>query len=169
MCRKAERLKEVLGILENLPDDSSHPVIIFASNKRDILMLYKTLNTSSRFCLMVHEDMDTFEVEKIADQWPVPLLVCWDEHTAKLGITNATSVIHYDMPPSKTKFSNRLCCMRQYFHDFSKTEQSTIKPTSHMIITEDCDRQLRSLNDLLVRLDCERPAELKQFMAGLLE
>ncbi|KAL4234120.1 hypothetical protein ACF0H5_005773 [Mactra antiquata] len=75
MCKSHERMKTTLGILENIPEDSSHPVIIFSSVKKDIIQLHKTMLSQSRSCLMVHQDMDHFEVRNIAQQWPVPLLI----------------------------------------------------------------------------------------------
>ena len=51
------------------------------------------------------------------------LTVCCDEHIVEMKICDANTIINYDLPGSKTRFCNRLACMRKYFWDFSVAEE----------------------------------------------
>ena len=56
----------------------------------------------------------------------VPAAVCTDKFVSYLHLTDIATVIHYDIPMSKTEFSNRLGCMRQHFRDFSKPDSEQV-------------------------------------------
>ena len=51
--------------------------------------------------------------------------VATDGSIPHLYINNATTIIHYDLPDSKTKFGNRMSCMsRHYWNFLTKDEVS---------------------------------------------
>ena len=52
--------------------------------------------------------------------------VCSDNHVMDMNIVDATVVIHYDLPDSKTKFGNRMSCMRQHFYNFTGAKQKKV-------------------------------------------
>lgn len=54
----------------------------------------------------------------------LPVSVCTDECVDDMKIDDANAVIHYDLPAeSKTRFGNRLSCMRKYYAKYSKSEE----------------------------------------------
>lgn len=50
--------------------------------------------------------------------------VCTDECVDDMKIDDANAVIHFDLPAeSKTRFGNRLSCMRKYYAKYSESEE----------------------------------------------
>lgn len=50
--------------------------------------------------------------------------VCTDECVDDMKIDDANAVIHFDLPSeSKTRFGNRLSCMRKYYAKYSESEE----------------------------------------------
>ncbi|XP_052233874.1 putative ATP-dependent RNA helicase TDRD12 isoform X2 [Dreissena polymorpha] len=178
MCRHDNRLQTVVNIVENLPgannssNSSKHvkeKTIIFSSSKSDLFLVFHALKSLSHYCMMVHPDMDLDQALQVAQQTNLPLLVCTDKYVSEMRISDATCVIHFDIPNSKTEFSNRLGCMRDYFQDFSRPKKHPVQTVSHLIITEECRNQARNLNELLVRSNSPQSMELQDFMAGIIQ
>ncbi|XP_052816086.1 uncharacterized protein LOC128242797 [Mya arenaria] len=185
MCRHNNRLDTVLCIVQNLPSYNSSSsssrarlkngkevrakTIIFCSQKSDVGLLHQTLRQYSIYCMMVHSDMDLYQALDVAKETELPLLVCDDKYVSEMRIRDATVIIHFDIPRSKTEFSNRMGCLRQYFRDFSKpeNEQPPIQAISHLIITEESWRQAKPVHDLLVRSGTKQTPELQKFMGGI--
>ena len=46
-----------------------------------------------------------------------------DECLIDLAIVDATAVIHFGIPGSKTKFGARLACMKNYFYDVTNIDE----------------------------------------------
>ncbi|KAL5022651.1 hypothetical protein ScPMuIL_001806 [Solemya velum] len=180
MCKKDQRIHELSGIIEDC-HGSVNKVIIFTSELEEAEFLYNVLMRLSLYVMVAHHKMDTYTTEQVAVRWNSHygsdmkvILVCTDSCLTELQITDAEGVIHYNLPPSKTKFGNRLACMKDNYHHHrqAKEETETDKkklPISYIMMNEDCDLQAWSIQDLLTRTKSQIPPQLKALLAGMTE
>ncbi|KAL3859121.1 hypothetical protein ACJMK2_009353 [Sinanodonta woodiana] len=168
MCKTDQQSQQVLALMETIPMDQNK-IIIFSSKKSSITYLKQLLSHQCKYNLLVYPEMSLEDIELVREEWisSNPVLICHDELVSELWVSNANVVIHYDLPDSKTKFGNRLSCMRQYFFDYSSETERSKEPTSHILITEECGMQMQSLDQLLRRSRCNIPIQMKAMLAGI--
>ncbi|CAL1536832.1 unnamed protein product [Lymnaea stagnalis] len=171
LLRLNERLTAFCNLLDSLKSDH---VVAFSSDSDEVEEMWQAARSRGVYCLIIHEKLSQDTISAARDQWlhsshtkQLLLMVCTDQCYEDLAITNATCVIHYGLPASKTKFGNRLMCMLDYFIDRTSKIQPEMQPVSHVILTENCANHLSSFYELLQRCPSEYDAKnLEGFLNG---
>ncbi|XP_061163126.1 putative ATP-dependent RNA helicase TDRD12 isoform X2 [Saccostrea echinata] len=178
MCQSSQRSTRLLEVLDSVLSNGVK-VIIFTTTVNDVCFLIKLLKSHSLCCLKIHHQMESYEIEMAVHDWKSgsekdgpKLLVCTDECISDIKIDDANAVIHYDIPAeSKSRFGNRLSCLRKYYAHYSGLEEEeggqNVKPISYILMTEQSTGQARSVRDLLRRLKLPIPRELTALLAGM--
>uniref|UniRef100_A0A8W8K9B9 RNA helicase n=1 Tax=Magallana gigas TaxID=29159 RepID=A0A8W8K9B9_MAGGI len=178
MCPSSLRSTRLLELLDAILNKGMK-VIIFTTTVNDVCFIMELLKSHSLCCNKIHHQMDSYEVEAVLHDWSSglekdspKLLVCTDECIDDMKIDDANAVIHFDLPSeSKTRFGNRLSCMRKYYAKYSESEEQEegqlVKPMSYILMTEHSTGQARSVRDLLKRLKTPIPRELAAMLAGM--
>ncbi|XP_078337026.1 uncharacterized protein LOC111136315 isoform X2 [Crassostrea virginica] len=178
MCPSSLRSTRLLELLDAILNKGMK-IIIFTTTVNDVCFLVELLKSHSLCCNKIHHQMESYEMETAIHDWKSglendnpKLLVCTDECVDEMKIDDANAVIHYDLPAeSKTRFGNRLSCMRKYYAKYSESEEETegqlVKPMSYLLMTELSTGQARSVRDLLRRLKIPVPRELSAMLAGM--
>ncbi|CAC5374487.1 TDRD12 [Mytilus coruscus] len=172
VCRSMQKPNKFLDILDDILKDNCK-LIIFASTVNLACNVFKLLQSRSLCALLAHDSMDKFDIEEKSSSWycddgeePI-ILVATDGSIPHLYINNATTIIHYDLPDSKTKFGNRMSCMsRHYWNFLTKDEEQRVKPTSYILITEESTETVDTISKLLIRSKVKLPEQLRQMLAG---
>ncbi|OWF35619.1 Tudor domain-containing protein 12 [Mizuhopecten yessoensis] len=171
LWRTDQLVSQFLELVNSLAQENSK-MIIFCSNVNTTLHIHKLLKSRSLYSLLTHDKMDTLMLEQIGGEWEGPsdkgkILICTDESVEELKIVDATAIVHYELPSSKTKFGNRLSTMSKYYHNSSSKEKINIDPTSYILITEDSGRQVETILQLLKRTKSKIPRNLYSMVMGL--
>ncbi|XP_052060884.1 uncharacterized protein LOC127701133 isoform X2 [Mytilus californianus] len=172
VCHSMQKPNKFLDILDDILKDNCK-LIIFASTVNLACNVFKLLQSRSLCALLAHDSMDKFDIEEKSSSWycddgeePI-ILVATDGSIPHLYINNATTIIHYDLPDSKTKFGNRMSCMsRHYWNFLTKDEEQRVKPTSYILITEESTETVDTISKLLIRSKVKLPVQLRQMLAG---
>ncbi|XP_059168932.1 putative ATP-dependent RNA helicase TDRD12 [Physella acuta] len=176
LSRWEQRLTTFCNILDSL-SSSSQRVAAFTSDIKEAVEMSKAAKTRGVYCLLIHEELEHDTILETRTQWlnsslskQLIVLVCTDQCYQDLAITNATTVIHYGLPNSKTKFGNRLACMFDYFLDRTSGKIPELQPVSHVLVTNRCAERVKSLYEILERSrDAVYTAQLEQFLRGIKE
>ncbi|BFZ13477.1 hypothetical protein BsWGS_16516 [Bradybaena similaris] len=172
LTRLEHRLTTFCNLLGSL-SAMKHRVAVFTQDAAEAQQLYQAARSRSVYCLLVHEELPSDVIEETRTQWihssqskQLMVMVCTDQCYQDLAITNATMVIHYGLPDSKTKFGNRLACMLDYFMDRTSSIKPEIEPVSQVILTNRCADRAQSLYEILQRCPAEYSPQLEQFITG---
>ncbi|XP_033755165.1 putative ATP-dependent RNA helicase TDRD12 isoform X2 [Pecten maximus] len=172
LWRTDQLMPQFLELVSSLARDNCK-LIIFCSNVNTTLHIHKMLKSRSLYSLLSHDKMDTLMLEQIGGEWAGPIdkgkiLICTDESVEELKLVDATAIIHYDLPSSKTKFGNRLSTMSKYYYNSSiKEKVGDIEPTSYILITEESGRQVETILQLLKRTKSKIPRNLHSMVMGI--
>ncbi|XP_067651475.1 uncharacterized protein [Haliotis asinina] len=173
MCKYENRSYQLRSILEGI-GSPGNKIILCSSLVEEVEMLYEMLTAQSMHTLVCHDDMTLSDRDDMYRQWhnlssqdAALIMVMTDECVTDSNITDATHVIHYNLPKSKTRFGNRMACMLDYFYDFSKTKQPSIKPTSYIFVTDRNKKEVKSLANFLERSNSQIPKAMSSYMAGM--
>ncbi|XP_076111418.1 uncharacterized protein LOC143079744 isoform X2 [Mytilus galloprovincialis] len=172
VCRHMQKPNKFLDIMDDILKENCK-LIIFASKVNLACNVYKLLQSRSLCAMLAHDSMDKFDIEEKSSSWycyeeeePI-ILVATDGSIPHLYINNATTIIHYDLPDSKTKFGNRMSCMsRHYWNFLTKDEEQSVIPTSYILITEESTETVDTISKLLIRSKVKLPEQLRQMLAG---
>ncbi|RUS88335.1 hypothetical protein EGW08_003906, partial [Elysia chlorotica] len=177
MSRWENRLSTFCSLLDTMvPTDKR--VAAFTSDKEEAIEMWKGAKSRGVYCLLIHHELPEEVVTEARKQWlhsshtnQLIVMVCTDQCYQDLAITNATDVIHYGLPDSKTKFGNRLACMFDYFVDRTANDEPQMETegVSHVILTDKCAPRAEQLNEILQRCPSEHPPQLQEFLRGYRE
>ena len=178
MSKYNSKLVAFCQLLDSLAQtNTGEKVVAFSDNVKEANEIYQASKSRSIYTLIMHHEMESSELlEQSRTQWleavrsrQLMVMVCTDMCYVDLCVTNATAVIHYNLPPSKSKFGNRLSCMLDYFQDKTQSvdDSSSIEPVSHIIMTEREDVvKAQSLYDMLQRCNAEMPQKFNDYLRG---
>ncbi|XP_060063128.1 uncharacterized protein LOC132543628 [Ylistrum balloti] len=172
LWRTDQLAPQFLELVSSLAQENCK-MIIFCSNVNTTLYIHKLLKSRSLYSLLAHDKMDTLMLEQIGGEWAGPLdkgkiLICTDESGEELKVEDATAIVHYDLPSSKTKFGNRLSTMSKYYYNSTNKEKvADVEPTSYILITEDSGRQVETILQLLKRTKSKIPRNLHSMVMGI--
>ncbi|XP_035826123.1 uncharacterized protein LOC101851955 [Aplysia californica] len=181
MSKSDKKLTTFCGLLDSLASTSAgEKVIAFSEHVTEAVDMFKAAKSRGIYSLIIHERLESEEmIEEARVLWleasrskQLLLMVCTDRCCQDLAVTNATAVIHYGLPSSKTKFGNRLTCMLDFFDDktappqLNHNSRPRPEPVSHVIITEDRADRAQSLFEVLQRCKAEMPPQLQNFLQG---
>ncbi|XP_046549507.1 uncharacterized protein LOC124259410 isoform X2 [Haliotis rubra] len=173
MCKYENRSYQLRSILEGI-GSPGNKIILCSSLVEEVEMLYEMLTAQSMHTLVCHDDMTLSDRDEMYRQWhnlnsqdAALIMVMTDECVTDSNITDATHIIHYNLPKSKTRFGNRMACMLGYFYDFSKAKQPSVKPTSYIFVTDRNKKEVRSLANFLERSNSQIPKAMSNYMAGM--
>ncbi|ESO90820.1 hypothetical protein LOTGIDRAFT_233600 [Lottia gigantea] len=173
MCASRQRSSVLSHLLENI-DKKGHKIMIFASEIEDVESIRQLLMSRSMYGIIAHNNMTLAQLNEASRTWRDSkpssnsvIMVCTDECIANLSITDATHVIHYDQPPSKTKFGVRLSCLFNYYRNLPEKIKPSITPVSDILATENSLQSARTLSSFLQRSGAVIPPEFKHLVAGL--
>ncbi|GFR59726.1 ATP-dependent RNA helicase dbp2 [Elysia marginata] len=176
MSRWEQRLSTFCSLLDTMvPTDKR--VAAFTSDVEEAVEMWKGAKSRGVYCLLIHHELPVETVTEAREQWlhsshtkQLIVIVCTDQCYQDLAITNATDVIHYGLPDSKTKFGNRLACMFDFFKDRTTNEEhqpeSEAEGVSHVILTDRCAPRAEQLNEILQRCPSQHPPQLREFLRG---
>ncbi|XP_055890738.1 uncharacterized protein LOC106072324 isoform X3 [Biomphalaria glabrata] len=172
MSLSTKKLMTFCSVIDNLTSTLER-VVTFTSDLSEAIELSKAAKSRGAYCLLIHEDLSFDEKNEAREQWlrsshskQFLVLVCTDQCYEDLAITNATRVIHYGLPNSKTKFGNRLACMLDYFRDRTSAKEPALQPISQIIVTEEFPDRAVSLKGILDRCGSEKNIKFDNFIAG---
>ncbi|XP_071092344.1 putative ATP-dependent RNA helicase TDRD12 [Haliotis cracherodii] len=173
MCKYENRSYQLRSILEGI-GTPGNKIILCSSVVEEVEMLYGMLTAQSMHTLVCHDDMSLLDRDDMYRQWhnlnsrdAALIMVMTDECVTDSNITDATHVIHYNLPKSKTRFGNRMACMLNFFYDFSKPQESSVTPTSYIFVTDRNKMEVKSLASFLERSNSEIPKAMSSYMAGM--
>ncbi|XP_078257662.1 putative ATP-dependent RNA helicase TDRD12 [Rhinoraja longicauda] len=171
LCLDHEKTSLLLTILD-FTSEVVQKTLIFANCAEEVDHLFKALESNSNFCIKAHEGI-SLQLSQIMEQWNNKfspgthvILVTTDECLHALGITDATSVIHYSFPSSQEIFGARLCCMVDNFKNLI-IEESTLQTQSIIIMSDKNAPQIVSFLQYLERTEAKIPTELYKFISNL--
>ncbi|XP_041362004.1 uncharacterized protein LOC121377974 [Gigantopelta aegis] len=129
LCSSSQRLAELCGLIDEVAVPGQK-VVICTSDKSDVFNIQQLLSTRSVLSLAVHVGSEEHIKDQSVHQWNTMdhrescvVLVTNDECLIDLAIVDATAVIHFGLPNSKTKFGARLACMKDYFYDMTSVDE----------------------------------------------
>ncbi|KAK2492499.1 hypothetical protein MC885_007932 [Smutsia gigantea] len=178
LCLEREKTSTLLQTLDYIPSQAQK-TLIFTCCVAETETVCKVVESSSMFCLKMHKEI-VFNLRSVLEQWTKKLssgshlvLVLTDDCIPLLAITDATCVIHFNIPSSPKIFGGRLYCMSDHFQSLTKqgspAEQGDKKAKSVLLVTERNTCQAVGVLRYLERADATIPLELYEFTAGVLE
>ncbi|XP_033626498.1 uncharacterized protein LOC117289469 [Asterias rubens] len=156
------------AVIRSLLESRSGRVVIFTNKKEDAQKLQKLLlGGYCYYTLLAFKDMPRHHLEAVMKEWhtehkqdSLPILVCTDDACQDLGITDASTVVHFDFPPSKQKFGQRLSTMMDHFS--SQLEKSKVSDCkSILLISKEHTLHSPGLANLLSRCSFTIPTLLR--------
>nr|XP_006814119.1 PREDICTED: putative ATP-dependent RNA helicase TDRD12-like [Saccoglossus kowalevskii] len=178
VCLSSQRFALLLDELDSVLSRSKK-TILFANTKSDAVCLQQLFSSYSHFSLLAHSDLMDHQMEMIRHEWKSnhrddsnPILVMTDDVILDLGITDANCIIHFDFPPNKYKFGNRLGCMADNYGECHRKNAELDNPCmSLLFVTETCDRHIPSLVYLLNRIGDKQciPKQLEDVLHQAIE
>ncbi|GFO24251.1 ATP-dependent RNA helicase dbp2 [Plakobranchus ocellatus] len=172
MSKWEQRLSTFCALLDTLVYTDKR-VVAFTSDADEAVEMWKAAKSRGAYCLLIHQNLPVEAATEAREQWlhssytkQLIVMVCTDQCYQDLAITNATDIIHYGLPDSKTKFGNRMACMFDYFRDRTTNEELETEAISHVILTDRCGKHAEQLNEILQRSPYEQSPQLEEFLRG---
>nr|XP_033796159.1 putative ATP-dependent RNA helicase TDRD12 isoform X2 [Geotrypetes seraphini]XP_033796160.1 putative ATP-dependent RNA helicase TDRD12 isoform X2 [Geotrypetes seraphini] len=178
LCLHCDKSSTLIRILDFTPT-IAEKILIFTNSIEETEMIHKVVASHSIYCLKIHTKLH-FHLNYVIEQWEKKIssgtcivLVLTDDCLASLHITDATCVIHYDLPASNQVFGLRMFAMSGNFQNklqkgfFVEPENSKAK--SILLMTEKNANQAISVLHYLEHTDAKIPQELYDFTAGSLK
>ncbi|XP_054290854.1 putative ATP-dependent RNA helicase TDRD12 isoform X1 [Macrosteles quadrilineatus] len=169
--KKVEKLVDILKEVEG-----KERTVVMCRTKDDVKYLYGVLiDLGVRNVIAAHEDLSGVSISEIPAFWnqnqnsceeiwkeeaSMPIMVRSDEVLEETPLTNASVLIHYNMPNSKTTFSHRLACMMQRYNNLLKKE-SKPKPQVFILLDEKNDLETPGVMEFMKRLGTVLPESVQ--------
>ncbi|XP_051916178.1 putative ATP-dependent RNA helicase TDRD12 isoform X2 [Hippocampus zosterae] len=175
MTLESGKISTLLGALDFSPD-ARQKTIIICNSAEEVEDVHKAVSCKSAFCLKIHKDL-MHTLDSVLQQWAKSvaprtqvILVTVTECLTCLGLTDATSVVHFAFPSSPKIFGSRLFCMSSNFRkltDSSSSQDSLSKIyqvcRSLLLVSEKNAQHIGGLVRYLRRSHTLLPAELLSF------
>ncbi|NXO54510.1 DDX17 helicase, partial [Aramus guarauna] len=175
-CTSSERTAVLLKILDFMHNDLQK-VLVFTNSVNEAEMVHKALKSNSIISLKMHKESE-FDSKYILEQWTKKyssgthvVLVLTDDCMQRLGITDATCVIHFSFPSPRV-FGQRLHSMSDNFCNVikdSSVDQEYTKARSVFLLTENSACHALGILRYLQHAEAEIPPELYDYSAKTLE
>ncbi|XP_062997501.1 putative ATP-dependent RNA helicase TDRD12 [Elgaria multicarinata webbii] len=180
VCLDSDKMSILLQTLDYTPT-KTQKTLIFTCSTEETEIVYKAVASSSIFCLKISPEIG-FHFGYVVEQWNKRfssgthvVLVLTDDCLPALGITDATSVIHFSFPSSPRIFGARLFSMSSNFEN-STEKVSSLRATkeqpkakSVLLLTEKSTCHAVGVLHYLKRTEANIPTELCDFTSGVLE
>lgn len=165
VCSASQRDVPLLGYIDSF--NATKDICVFTSAASEADAIGEILKANCYYTLVAHEFLAPQELANVKRQWntphstdAMPVLVMTDGVIDQMKVTNASCVIHYNYPGSKTKFCMRLTTLAETFA--SSEEHGCI---SVIIVTERCRPAYpANIAQLLKRSGEEVPSSLQEML-----
>ncbi|RZF37551.1 hypothetical protein LSTR_LSTR008589 [Laodelphax striatellus] len=153
---KAEYL---ISLLQKHPSPAR--VVVVCNDQDEVLLLEEKLKSTGKRIMVAHEGMNPIQVSYVKNAWKEtmtrlhPVMICTDSKDSimsELEITDCTWLIHYNLPSSKTVFSNRFGCLVDSYTNIFLEDQGKEKPRINIFVDETNEDQFPMIVQLMKRL-----------------
>lgn len=172
VCYDSQRDVPLIGYIESFisTKEQAKDICVFASTAAEAENIAEILKANCYFTLIAHEYLEPQELASVKRQWntphsteAMPILVMTDGVIDQMNITNASCVIHYNFPGSKTTLRKRLSTLAETFT--SSEEHGCI---SVMFVTDKCRPEFPAIVAQLVkRSGQEVPSSLQDMVTEI--
>lgn len=172
VCYDSQRDVPLLGYTESFLSvkEEAKDICVFASTPAEAENVGEILKANCYSTLVAHEYLEPQELSSVKRQWntphstdAMPVLVMTDGVIEPMNVTNASCVIHYNSPGSKTKLRKRLTTLAGTFT--SSEDHSCI---SVLFVTDKCKPEFpRNVARLVRRSGQEVPSSLQDMVTAI--
>ncbi|NXQ26863.1 DDX17 helicase, partial [Alaudala cheleensis] len=175
-CMNSSRTAELLRILD-FSQSNLQKVLVFTDSVTDVEMIHKVLKSNSVVSLKKHKKSKC-NAKCVLERWrkmhssgTPAVLVLTDDCLQSLGITDATCVVHFSLPPPGV-FGQRLQSLSDNFCTGIKDssgDQEHMKAKSVILLTESSSCHVPGILRYLKHAEAEIPQEVYDLTARVLE
>ncbi|XP_063216098.1 uncharacterized protein LOC134527383 isoform X2 [Bacillus rossius redtenbacheri] len=134
--------------------------VVVCLTRHEVEHLTTVLEKANMKVLQAHEEMPNYDLGEIRTRWlqsrrgNFPVLVCSDDVLLEMNVTDATALVHYNLPSSsKTQFGFRFSCLMSNFRSiFSNADIMNLDCSVHILVESSDVQPFATLVNFLRRL-----------------